>query len=112
MHMTAGGKDMKLLSIENNLGLYLGESGQYNPVDKITKEDLLRLVNLTLREDVLFDEYDENAIKNQAHQIVYKSIFEKLRGLGDRKQEFIDESERLYLPDYEKYKAETSQQPA
>ncbi len=110
MHMTAGGKDMKLLSIENNLGLYLGESGQYNPVDKITKEDLLRLVNLTLREDVLFDEYDENAIKNQAHQIVYKSIFEKLRGLRDRKQEFIDESERLYLKNYEKYRDDSSQQ--
>jgi len=108
MHMTVGGKDMKLLSIENNLGLYLGESGQYNPVDKITKEDLLRLVNLTLREDVLFDEYDENAIKNQAHQIVYKSIFEKLRGLRDRKQEFIDESERLYLKDYEKYRDDSS----
>ena len=108
MHMTAGDKDMKLLSIENNLGLYLGESGQYNTVDKITKEDLLRLVNLALEEDVVFDEYDENAIKNQAHQIVYKSVFEKLRGLRDRKQEFIDESERLYLKEYEKYRDDSS----
>lgn len=110
MHMTAGGKDMKLLSIENSLGLYLGESGQYNPVDKITKEDLLRLVNLTLREDVTFDAYNENAIKNQAHQIVYKSVFEKLRGLSDRKKEFRDESERLYLKEYEKYREDSSQQ--
>jgi len=97
---------MKLLSIENNLGLYLGESGQYSPVDKITKEDLLRLVNLTLSKDVEFDAYDETAIKNQAHQIVYKSVFERLRGLSDRKKEFIDESERLYLKEYEKYKEE------
>jgi hypothetical protein len=59
----------------------LGDSGQYNTVDKITKEDLLRLVNLTLKDDVEFDEYDENAIKNKAHQIVYKSIVEKLRSL-------------------------------
>ena len=110
MHMTAGGMDMKLLSIENNLGLYLGESGQYNPVDEITKEDILRLVNLTLREGVEFDAYDENAIKNQAHQIVYKSVFEKLRGLSDRKKEFIDESERLYLKEYEKYRDDSSQQ--
>jgi len=95
---------MKLLSIENNLGLYLSETGQYNPVDKITKEDLLRLVNLTLQEDVEFDAYDENAIKNQAHQIVYKSVFEKLRGLRDRKKEFKDESERLYLKEYERYR--------
>src|SRR3989338_10178658 len=108
MHMTAGGRDMKLLSIENNLGLYLGETDQYKPVDKITKEDLLRLVNLTLREDVEFDVYDENAIKNQAHQIVYKSVFEKLRGLRDRKKEFIDESERLYLKEYERYREDSS----
>lgn len=104
MHMTAGGRDMKLLSIKNNLGLYLSETGQYNPMDKITKEDLLRLVNLTLRENVEFDAYDENAIKNQAHQIIYKSVFEKLRGLRDRKKEFIDESERLYLKEYERYR--------
>ena len=57
MHTTAGGKDMKLLSIENNMGLYLGESGQYIHVDKITKEDILRLANLTLKEDVEFDAY-------------------------------------------------------
>ena len=95
---------MKLLSIENNMGLYLTESGQYSSVDKITKEDLLRLVNLTLKEDVEFDVYGDNTIKNQAHQIVYKSVFEKLRGLKDRKNEFVDESERLFLKEYEKYR--------
>lgn len=112
MHITAGGKDMKLLKIEDNLGHYLGDADQCMPVDKITKEDLLRLVNLTLQEDVEFDEYDENAIKNQAHQIVYKSILEKLRSLRDRKQEFIDESERLFLNQYEKYRDDSAQQSA
>jgi hypothetical protein len=110
--MIAGGKDMKLLKIEKNLGYYLGDSGQYKPVDKITKDDLLRLVNLTLKDDVEFDEYDENAIKNQAHQIVYKSIVEKLRSLRERKQEFLDESERLFLKEYEKYRDDSSQQSA
>lgn len=108
MHMTTGGKDMKLLKIENNGGLYLNESGQYSPVDKITKEDLLRLVNLTLQEDVEFDAYDDSAVKNQAHQIVYKNIYEKLRGLKDRKKEFVDESERLYLKEYERYREDSS----
>ncbi len=108
MHMTAGGKGMKLLSIDNNAGFYLDGSGQYSPVDKITKEDLLRLVNLTLQEDVEFDAYDDSAIKNQAHQIVYKSVFEKLRGLKDRKKEFVDESERLYLKEYERYREDAS----
>lgn len=99
---------MKLLKIENHMGFYHNESEQYTPIDKITKEDLLRLVNLTLQEDVEFDVYDDNLIKNQAHQIVYKNVFEKLRSLKDRKKEFVDESERLYLKEYEKYREDSS----
>lgn len=110
--MKAGGVDMKLLKIDNNLGHFLDGSGEFQPIDRITKEDLLSLVDLTLNEEVEFDEYDEEKIRNQAHQIVYKSIHEKLRSLRDRKQEFIDESERLYLAEYERYKDETSQQSA
>ncbi len=99
---------MKLLKIENNQGLYIGESDDYIHIDKITKVDLLRLVDQILTNDVEFDEYDEEKIQNQAHQIVYKSIYEKLYGLLERRKEFIDESERLYLPDYEKYRGELS----
>lgn len=103
---------MKLLQIEGNLGYYRDDQGEFATVDKITKEDLLRLVNLTLDEEVEFDEYNDEDLKNQAHQIVYKSIFEKLRGLRERRQEFIDESERLYLQEYERYRDEPSQQGA
>ena len=101
---------MKLLKIDNKLGHYLGESGDYVSIDKITKDHLLRLMNLTLANNVEFDEYDDEQIQNQAHQIVYKSIYEKLHGLRERRLEFIDESERLYLQDYEKYRDESLQQ--
>ena len=103
---------MKLLKTEDNQGHFLGKSGAFAPVDRITKEDLLRLVELTLTEEVDFDEYDSEVVKNQAHQILYGSIYEKLRGLRERKQEFVDESERLYLHEYEKYREEESQQHA
>jgi|MTBAKMStandDraft_1061839.scaffolds.fasta_scaffold04657_3 hypothetical protein len=103
---------MKLLKTEDNQGHFLGESGAFTTVDRITKEDLLRLVELTLTEEVEFDEYDSEVVKNQAHQILYRSIYEKLRGLRERKQEFTDESERLYLQEYEKYREESSQQHA
>jgi len=97
---------MKLLKIENNAGYYLAENGSFAGVDEITKEDLLRLADLTLHEDeVEYDEYTDEGLKNQAHQIVYKSVFEKLKGLRDRRKEFIDESERLYLAEYERYRA-------
>ena len=110
MPMREGDVRMKLLKIDNKLGYYLSESGDYVPIDKITKDHLLRLVNLTLANDAKFDDYDDELIQNQAHQIVYKSIYEKLHGLRERRQEFIDESERLYLQDYEKYRDESSQQ--
>jgi len=100
---------MKLLKIENNSGTYRKESGEHCPIDKITKEELLVLVNWTLNEDeVEIDEYDEDAIKNHAHQIIYKSIARKLHSLRQRRQEFIDESARLYLEDYEKYREATA----
>jgi hypothetical protein len=98
---------MKLLRVSENTGHYLDEKGNYIPIDKIGKDDLLRLVNWTLHEDVVeFDDYDEQALKHQAHQIIYKSILQKLRSLQNRKQEFVDESARLYLEDYEKYRGD------
>lgn len=103
---------MKLLKIEDSQGHFLSEDRTFIPVDRITKEDLLRLVDLALTEEVEFDDYDNEVIRNQAHQILYKSIFEKLRGLRDRKQAFTDESERLYLQEYQKYREEPSQQGA
>ena len=96
---------MKLLKIDDNQGHFRDINGIYKPIDKIAKEDLLQLVTWTLNEkDAEFDSYDEKAIKNQAQQIVYKSVDQKLRALKGRKQAFIDESERSFLKEYEKYR--------
>jgi len=48
-------------------------------------------------------DYDENELKNQAHQIIYKSISEKLLDLHSKRNQFRDESERMYLDEHEKY---------
>ncbi|MFA5164453.1 MAG: hypothetical protein WC481_02665 [Candidatus Omnitrophota bacterium] len=95
---------MKLLEIRDNLGYYLDANNAFVLIDKITKEDLLRLVDQTLNKDVEFDEYNDEAVKNQAHQILYKSIFEKLQDLKVRRKEFTDESKRLYLQEHEWYR--------
>ncbi len=105
-----GGEDMKLLKIEDNAGWYLNDQGGFVPIDKITKQDLLRLVSLILAEETEVDEFDAEAIKNQAHQLIYKSISEKLGDLRNRRQEFTDESNRLYLEAHEKYRDPSSQQ--
>lgn len=102
------GRDMKVLKIEDNQGFYTTKGDAYNSIDKINKDDLLKLVELTLEGDVEIDEYSEEALKNQAHQIIYKNIYEKLLDLQKRRDEFKDESERLFLQEYEKYKGGSS----
>lgn len=98
---------MKLLKIEDGKGYFLGENSEDQPIDKLTKEDLLRMVNLTLGEDnIRFDEYDEDSLHNQAHRIIYENVYTKLHSLRERRSEFVDESERLFLTEYESYRAQ------
>lgn len=102
---------MKLLKIDSDCGQFLNASGSYEAIDKISKDDLLRMVKVVLSdEEVDFDEYGDEKIKNQAHQVVYKSIYENLRSLRGRKDAFIDESERMYLEDYKRYVESTPRQ--
>lgn len=102
--MTIEEVGMKALKIENNQGHFLTEDGQYETVDKIDKDILLKLVNSALEDDFEIDEYNDENLKNQAHQIIYKSISEKLNDLHNKRNQFLDESERLFLDEHEKYK--------
>ena len=53
--MKAGGEAMKLLKIDNYCGHYRKESGAYNPIDKITKEELLQMkILFTKKEKMKF----------------------------------------------------------
>ena len=98
---------MKLLKIENSKG-YFRKGEAFEPIDNILKENLLDLVEFTLNEDeVEFDEFSTEAVRDLAHQIIYKNIHDKLKELRPRRQEFIDESRRLFLRDYEKYKEDS-----
>lgn len=92
-----------MLKIDKNQGWFQKADGEYEKIDEITKEDLLRIMENILNEDVLMEEYDEEKLKNQAHQVVYKSIYTNLKSLNDRKEEFKDNIERLYQDQYTKY---------
>jgi hypothetical protein len=98
---------MKLLKIEDKAAHFYVDESTFKPIDKIGKDDLLRLVELTLMADnVSFDPYDELTLPNQAHQVIYKNVLAKLEGLRERRSEFTDGAARLFLADYEKYKSE------
>ena len=110
MLMMLGGEVMKLLLISDAKGYFLGESGEYLPVDSMKKEDLLRLVDLTLTTESEMDEFDSSLLQNQAHQIIYQNVRSKLGELADRRAEFLDESKRLFLTEYERYKSTAPQE--
>ena len=96
---------MKILKIEENKGFFSIDGSQWTEIDEIDKDNLMSLVNLVLESSPEMDEYNETNIGNQAHQIIYKSIHEKLTVLRENKDKFKDESDRLYLGEIEKYQA-------
>lgn len=98
---------MKLLKAESGCASFLNEQGEYEKIESISKDDILRFLDLILKNDVTLDDYKDAEIKNQAHQIVYKSLYENLKSFIERKSSFIDESERLYLEDYKRYVDQT-----
>lgn len=96
---------MKLLRIADNQGQFLGADGSYVAIDRITKEEILRLVGLAIEEEAAeLDDFDGEAIKNQAHKVIYKSVALKLADLRKRRKQFIDEAARLFLQEYESYR--------
>ena len=104
MHMRKGKGTMKILKIENHLGYFSIDGNVYELIDEINKDALLELVNVVLENEVEIDPYNAELIKNQAHQILYKNISEKIYELNQERNDFKDETERLFLTEYEKYK--------
>ena len=94
---------MKYLKTEDNKGYYLPESNSWTEIDKISKEDLLYLLNKAVDENFEMDEYLEGNIGHKAHQIVYKSIHEKFSELIENRNVFKDECDSLFKSAIEKY---------
>ncbi len=95
---------MKILKIENENGFFrLAENAEWQSIDTIDKNGLLKLLGLFLDKVVEMDSPEDLSISNQAHSIIYRGIHEKLVSLSDDKNRFKDESERLYLEEINKY---------
>lgn len=94
---------MQILKIENEKGLYSTDGIKFEPIDKISKDDIMTILDNFISEDCDMDEYDEARIKNPAHQIIYSNIYNKLEELKDQKRLFVEEGETLYKEAIEKY---------
>lgn len=102
--MKRGEEDMKILKIENGNGFFrVAEDSEWIAIDKIDKDDLMKLLNLFLTSEAKMDSAEDKELSNQAQNIIYKSIFGKLSALEENKEKFQDESDRTYLAAYKKY---------
>ncbi|MCK9582617.1 MAG: hypothetical protein M0Q46_03205 [Endomicrobiales bacterium] len=96
---------MQILKIHEAKGFFSLDGQQWKSIEEIGKDDLLKIVNLVLEPTmkIEMDEFSETVLANQAHQIIYKSIYNKLISLQKEKNRFTDESHRLYLEAIKKY---------
>lgn len=95
---------MKFLKIEDNKGFFSLDGKDWHSIDEINKKHLLKLMDICLDNEFEMDIFDENILRNQAHQIIYKNIYEKFNDLAQKKSRFKDESEALYKTAIEKYR--------
>ena len=95
---------MKYLKIEDNKGYLYVDGSDWIPLDEITKDHILDLLDKALSDDFEMDEYEKEIIDNQTHKIIYKNIYEKFYDLHNKRTRFKDESETLFNSALAKYK--------
>lgn len=105
--MLKGERDMKYLRINDGKVEYTIDNLTWKNIDEIDKTELLYLTTIAVEQDFEMDEFVKENIHNQAHQIIYKNIYEKFKGLLENKNRFKDESEALFKDAVEKYKVAT-----
>ncbi len=95
---------MKILKIENNNGYFFAlDTKEWEKIDEIDAKSLMRLLEYFLKNEVEMDEPEVSILSNQAHLIIYQSIYNKLKELEQNKSKFKDESERTYWEEIKKY---------
>lgn len=103
--MMKGAENMKCLKIDNGRGYFLRSNGQMETVDKMTKDDVLFLLNFATSSEEPFemDPIQESVVMNEAHKIIYRSLYNKFSELLENKTQFAEESASTYKEALEKY---------
>ena len=96
---------MKCLKIESGRGFFLKKDGEMESIDKITKDDILNLLNIATSPETAFemDAITDDMALNEAHKIIYRSLYSKFSELLENKTRFAEESASVYKDALEKY---------
>ncbi len=97
---------MIYLKIDNGKGYFRNLFGEMQEIDSIRKEDILYLLDQATDGSISFemDSIINGNIQNEAHKIIYDSLFRKFNELLNNKNRFLDESEAIYKEALQKYK--------
>lgn len=71
----------------------------------MSKDDILKLLDIATNpeEEFEMDSIAEIPIVNEAHSIIYKSLYDKFNDLLSNRTRFFDESMSVYKSALEKY---------
>lgn len=103
---------MIYLKIKNNKGFYRTDSTSENwiELDQISKDDLLKLLEIATSKEFAMDEYKDELLQNPAHNIIYRNIHSKFSELLTNKTRFQDSVNAMYKSAIDKYTVELRQQ--
>lgn len=97
---------MKILKIENRIGMYYTKEEKYASIDMIGKEDIIYLMEIIVNEEnIEIEESNEEdkKINNIAQKIIYDQIYVKFKEIYDIKESIIQESNEKYKEVFKKY---------
>lgn len=96
---------MKILRISNNKGEYSVNGTDYKPIDTISKDEILQLIDRLTSEDCEMDDLaNDSDLPNKAHLIIYKSLLGKFKELKNNKAYFQDMRDSEYKDAINKYR--------
>lgn len=88
---------MKILKIENNIGYFIN-NGEWKNISLISKDDVLKIMNLIFEsnETIEMDKEDDskNKIHNKAEAIIYARMREYLENFVSEKSSISEEVDK------------------
>ena len=97
---------MKLLVIENNKGKFSIDGVNFIEIEKISKDDILKILEIVLSEDEIVIEKsdeDDKKINSPAQKIIYDNIYEKVKEVISEKEEINSFDDDEYYIAMQKY---------
>lgn len=106
MHIMKGEIYMTLLKVENNKGKFSTDGLNFVEIEKISKDDILKIFEKVLNEDSIIIEEsndEDKKINSPAQEIIYDNIYEKVNEIINEKDEINSFDDDEYYIAIRKY---------